>query len=278
MSRKFPEGENFGPFLKAWRKEAELTQASLAEETNITTRNISFFENGHSRPSRQMVKRIANALDLNDQAYMELLRAAGYASDNLAVADIDEYKKALDEAITLKLNKQNPLPAMVLNRRYEVTHINQGCKITLDHLFGRPFDDSRLPVSLFDILFNLESAFNYMSTNEASAKFYIQRIHREQFDHPEAEGLIKHYQKRYPQVPTEWWVFQPDYQPSPTTKMQFQSDGKSYEIISVISSLGSPHDLGGNITRLLETFPANKETRAFYQALWDSATRTNNEC
>ena len=54
----------FGRQLKYWRQVQGLSQLSLATLANTTTRHLSFLENGRSRPSDQMVMRLAEALEV----------------------------------------------------------------------------------------------------------------------------------------------------------------------------------------------------------------------
>jgi transcriptional regulator with XRE-family HTH domain len=55
---------DFGQLLKQWRQIQGFSQLELALSANSSTRHISFIETGRSRPSREMVLRLSDVLDL----------------------------------------------------------------------------------------------------------------------------------------------------------------------------------------------------------------------
>ena len=52
----------FGARLRRWRRHRDISQLALATLAGSTSRHISFLETGLSRPSRQMVLRLGEAL------------------------------------------------------------------------------------------------------------------------------------------------------------------------------------------------------------------------
>lgn len=51
----------FGPLLRQWRTARRMSQQQLAIESEVSTRHISYVENGKSSPSREMVLILASA-------------------------------------------------------------------------------------------------------------------------------------------------------------------------------------------------------------------------
>ncbi len=68
-----------GPLLREWRENRRLSQLDLSVAADISTRHISFLETGRARPSREMVLRIADCLDLPLRERNRLLLSAGFA-------------------------------------------------------------------------------------------------------------------------------------------------------------------------------------------------------
>jgi transcriptional regulator with XRE-family HTH domain len=68
-----------GELLRPWRQRRRLSQLALALEAEISTRHLSFIETGRSRPSREMILRLAEQLDVPLRERNQLLLAAGYA-------------------------------------------------------------------------------------------------------------------------------------------------------------------------------------------------------
>ena len=69
-----------GDLLREWRQHRRLSQLELSLEAEISTRHLSFLETGRSQPSRDMVLRLAERLDVPLRDRNLLLHAAGYAS------------------------------------------------------------------------------------------------------------------------------------------------------------------------------------------------------
>jgi transcriptional regulator with XRE-family HTH domain len=122
----------FGARLRQWRRHRGLSQLGLAGQVASTARHISFLETGRSRPSRQMVLRLADALDVGLRESNELLHAAGlpgtYPQATLDGPDLAPYRAAIDRM----LDAHEPYPAMVIDRHWNVILANRACSA----LFG----------------------------------------------------------------------------------------------------------------------------------------------
>ena len=57
-----------------------MSQARLAEDAEISTRHLSYLENGRSAPSRTMALFLGSALDLPLRERNALLEAAGFTA------------------------------------------------------------------------------------------------------------------------------------------------------------------------------------------------------
>jgi transcriptional regulator with XRE-family HTH domain len=122
----------FGARLRQWRRHRGLSQLGLAGKVASTARHISFLETGRSRPSRQMVLRLADALDVGLRGSNELLHTAGlpgtYPQATLDGPDLAPYRVAIDRM----LDAHEPYPAMVIDRHWNVFLANWACSV----LFG----------------------------------------------------------------------------------------------------------------------------------------------
>ena len=75
--------EQFGTFLKAQRRLAELSQRELARMTNLSDPYLSQLERGLHEPSIRVVKSIARALNIPAET---MLRNAGLLEDEAEVS------------------------------------------------------------------------------------------------------------------------------------------------------------------------------------------------
>ena len=115
----------FAQQLRYWRKTRNVTQLALALAAETTARHVSFLENGRSRPSEQMVRRLAAALDIPIREQNALLTAAGFAPAfqhrELADTALSVYRRALAHM----LRSNEPYPAVVIDRYYDILQANQ---------------------------------------------------------------------------------------------------------------------------------------------------------
>ncbi|MEL6876207.1 MAG: helix-turn-helix transcriptional regulator, partial [Pseudomonadota bacterium] len=54
----------FGAMLKQWRSIRRFSQLDLSLEADMSARHLSFLESGRANPSRAMVLRLSDALQL----------------------------------------------------------------------------------------------------------------------------------------------------------------------------------------------------------------------
>ena len=110
----------FGAALKQARGLNGMSQLNLALEAGVSARHVSFIEFGRSQPSRPMVLRLAEALDLPLRESNMLLNAAGYATHyrerGLEDADLAPARRILK----VMLERLDPYPALVFNRHWDL--------------------------------------------------------------------------------------------------------------------------------------------------------------
>ena len=117
---------SFGHLLKFWRKTRKISQESLALSADSSTRYISCLENAKSHPSRAMVDKLAEVLELGDRDSCYLHLAAGYLPD----ADYESLHEPqynwLRNAMQLTLKAMDPFPASLLDRYGKILMVNKG--------------------------------------------------------------------------------------------------------------------------------------------------------
>lgn len=95
-----------------------LSQLGLAGEADISARHLSFVETGRARPSRGMLLRLADELDMPPRTRNELLRAGGFA-DLHPRRSLDEPALAPARvAIEIVLRAHEPFPAVAVDRTW----------------------------------------------------------------------------------------------------------------------------------------------------------------
>src|SRR5947207_4972 len=115
-----------GKLIRHWRARRQLSQLDLAGEAGVSSRHVSFIETGRTQPSREMVLQLARALDVPLRDRNDLLTAAGFAPI-YRMTDLDAPALTLARrALDFILKGQEPYPALVLDRHWNVLKVNDG--------------------------------------------------------------------------------------------------------------------------------------------------------
>jgi transcriptional regulator with XRE-family HTH domain len=109
-----------GTLLQHWRQVRRKSQLALAIEAEVSPRHLCFIETGRAQPSRDMVLLLASALDVPLRERNVLLLAAGYAP-MYRETDLDSPELgAVRAALQAILRQQEPYPAVVMNRSWDI--------------------------------------------------------------------------------------------------------------------------------------------------------------
>jgi transcriptional regulator with XRE-family HTH domain len=102
-----------------------MTQLDLALEADVSTRHVSFLETGRSRPSPEMIQRLAERLDIPLRERNTLFIAAGFApaypESSLGGPELHAARVAVD----LVLAGHEPYPALAVDRHWTLVAANR---------------------------------------------------------------------------------------------------------------------------------------------------------
>ncbi|MBC7789628.1 MAG: helix-turn-helix transcriptional regulator [Anaerolineae bacterium] len=111
--------------MREWRQRRHLSQLALALKSDTSQRHLSFVESGRAQPSREMVLRMAEQLDVPLRERNRLLLAAGYAP---AYAERLLSHPALEvahSAVERVLTGHEPYPALAVDRFWTLVSANR---------------------------------------------------------------------------------------------------------------------------------------------------------
>lgn len=134
-----------GELLREWRERRRLSQLGLALEADVSARHLSFLETGRSRPSREMVLRLADHLDVPLRERNALLVAAGFAPVYPQRSLEDPALQPAMEAVSRVLTGYDPFPALAVDRHWTLVVANRA---VAPLLAGIPADLLRPPVNV----------------------------------------------------------------------------------------------------------------------------------
>ncbi len=115
---------DFAHVLKDWRRKRRLSQLQLATEAEVSSRHIAFLETGRARPSRGMVLRLAQVLDLPRPEANAILAAAGFSAQFPALGLDAAEMAVVARAMEWTIARHAPYPALVMDRSWHIVAMN----------------------------------------------------------------------------------------------------------------------------------------------------------
>src|SRR6201993_4232205 len=243
-----------GDHLREWRQRRHLSQLDLAGDAEISARHLSFVETGRAAPSRDMVLKLAERLNVPLRERNVLLVAAGYAPAFPQRSLDDPALKSAREAIDLVLRAHEPNPALAYDRHWNLVSANRMVAPLLEgvpqRLLGQPFNILRLafhPEGLAPRTVNLAEWAGHL----------LERLHR-QCEATADPELLKLYPdlKSYP-IPARAGPLPPDNVAIP---FKLRHGGEVLSFFSTTMVFGTPVDITLSELALETFFPADELT------------------
>ncbi|WP_371600108.1 helix-turn-helix domain-containing protein [Streptomyces sp. NBC_00564] len=260
-----PDGRGVGPLLRGWREQRRVSQLELALRAGSSARHISFIETGRSRPSEEMVLRLAEHLEVPVRERNALLLAAGYAPHYPETPLDDPAMDALREGMERLIQGYEPYPALVVDATYNVLAANRGIVMLLD---GVPEALLAPPLNAMRLTLHPQGMAPRIRNHRAWRDHLLAQMDR-QIALRRSEPLRALYEEvaAYP-VPDPTPEDQPlDAVPYFALPMRIEHDGRILSFISSISTFNTPMDV--TVSELaIETFlPADPATAKYLQNL-----------
>ena len=113
-----------GNLLREWRERRRLSQLALALDAEVSARHLSFLETGRARPSREMLLRLAERLEVPLRERNTMLLAAGFAPA-FPERDLDDPALGVAwAAVDRVLTGHEPFPALAVDRYWTLVAAN----------------------------------------------------------------------------------------------------------------------------------------------------------
>ena len=236
-----------------------MSQLALAIEADVSPRHVSFVETGRAQPSRDMVLHLATVLDVPLRERNSLLLAAGYAplykESPLDAPEIRAVRAALDAI----LSKQEPYPAVVMNRHWDIVATNSAASLFFGFLRdNRPVTSPNVVRMMFD-----PSELRPCVTNwDAVGESLVRRVYREAVGGvpDEKTNALLAEVLGFPGVPTKWARSDPNVPIVPLIPIAFSKSERNFTFFSAITTLGTPQDVTLQELRIECFFPMDDET------------------
>ena len=166
------------------------------------------------------------------------------------------------QAVERMLEGQEPYPAVVMDRHWNVVRTNSAANAFFGWLLGDR--DAEEPANVIRLMFDPEGLRRFVQNWENVAEVLIQRVHREAVGgFPDAETVALLEQAlAYPGVPAEWRT--PDFRtpPLPVVPVDWKKGGLALSYFSTVTTLGTAQDAAVQEIRIESFFPADDTTAA----------------
>jgi transcriptional regulator with XRE-family HTH domain len=253
----------FATRLRWWRERRGNSQLELAHVAEVSQRHLSFLELGRTKPSRDMVLRLAAALDLPAREQNALLLAAGFAPVWRERALGAPEMTMVDRALDFMLAQQEPYPGFVVDRRWNLLRANTAGQRFVGFLTDGPLfmPDPAQPINLADALV-APNALRPLIVNWREVVLYFIRSVRADAladGSSETEALLKRL-LAYPGVPALWENPAIEDMQEPVLAMHILKGAVSLRLFTTLATLGTAHDVTVQEIRIECFFPADVTT------------------
>ncbi len=252
-----------GTLLNEYRKTRRISQMDLGLQADVSSRHISFIENGRSQPSREMLLRLADVLDLSLRDSNLLLASGGYAAAYSEIALNSPAMSAVYNALNIMLDNHNPYPAIVVDNAWNIVMANSAYLAFSGLLAGT---SSTTEVNLIRMVLG-DTQFRSIIRNWDEVASYLLRRLKKQvlvFSSPELNSLYQEVMEfdlpdnwQQPNTPTE----------GPMLTVNLKIGELELSTFSTLSQFGSSLDVGIQELLIESYFPADDITKDFFHSL-----------
>jgi transcriptional regulator with XRE-family HTH domain len=254
--------------LRHWRTLRRLSQLALATEADVSARHISFLETGRSLPSRGMVLRLGEVLELPLAEQNVFLVAAGYtpvfSNRNLDAPELEPVRNALG----FILAQQEPFPAIVLDHAWNIRMRNDAA--------GRIFGALRRFYELSDV--EAENALHVLCHPKGLRRHVLnwaefagpllQAVQREASSGTNPDAVrLRDELLRYPDMPDLRRALPGDPGDLPFLVMRLKLGDDEVSFFTTLTTFAMPRDVALQQIKIECLFPADRKTEAFARRL-----------
>jgi transcriptional regulator with XRE-family HTH domain len=267
---------SFGSALCEWRAVRRLSQLDLALLTGISQRHISFVESGRAQPSRDMIFKLADGLDLPLRARNDLFLAAGFApAYSERRLELGEMTAARD-VLAMILRHHEPYPAVVMDASWNIVMQNAAASRILALCMGADALRQLFPdgvVNFVRLMFSERGLRPHIQNWPHTRLALLNRLRREAAGNPASpsEALRRSFDSGRPIASAEIMLQGEVLEPMLT--LQLRVGDTQLRLFNTFTTFGTPQDVLLQELRIDMSFPADEPTRRLLVA----AAKTGND-
>jgi transcriptional regulator with XRE-family HTH domain len=236
-----------------------LTQLELALRAEVSARHLSFVETGRSRPTSEMILRLAQQLDVPLRERNVLLLSGGYAPAFPAHTLADPPMQAVHEAIEHVLRAHEPYPAVVIDAGWELVAANDAVPLLTEGAAAALLEP---PVNVLRLSLHPEGMAPRIVNLAEWRAHLLDRLSRD-IESTAAPALIALRDELAgypsPSLPADE---HPDTR-AILVPLRLRARGTVLSLFSTTTVFGTPRDVTLSELAIESFYPADRETAAF---------------
>lgn len=249
-----------GELLREWRERRRRSQLDLALDAEVSTRHLSFVETGRSAPSRDMVLRLAQQLEVPLRERNYLLLAAGYAPA-YPEAPLDSPRMAaVRAAIRQVLRGHEPYPAIVVDRHWNLVEANASVALLLE---GVAPELLRPPTNVLRVSLHPDGLAPRIGNLAEWRAHLLSRLRRQVAITADREMAALYDELRgYPPADSPVLDVEMPAAGDVVVPLRIRIGGAELSFFGMVATFGTPVDVTVDELAIESFFPADAETAA----------------
>lgn len=248
-----------GSLIRGWRERRRLSQYELAGEAEISARHLSFIETNRSTPSREVIARLSERLEVPLSERNTLLLAAGYAPMYSAARLDSPNMEPIRNILAHLVN--TPIPTVIVDRGWDLIEMNAAARILVEgvaeHLLTPPVNVLRValhPDGMAKRIRNFDEWCDHLLDRLArearfSGSARLHALYEELKNLTDSRGTT-------------------DARPNePAVPLRLDHNGEELTFIGTVTTFGTPVDVTVSEIMIESFFPANDLARALVMDL-----------
>lgn len=253
MTKERPVGE----LLRDWRQRRRLSQLDLALDAEISSRHLSFVETGRSKPSSEMILRLAERLEVPLRERNQLLLAGGfapaYSESKLSAPEMS----AVTSALRQLLDAHQPNPALIVDEGWDLVDANAAVDLFLT---GAAPELLEPPVNALRLSLHPDGMASRI-VNLGEWRAHILARLRRQAERSGSASLVELWEelRAYPggeQQPAAG-------QGAIVVPLRYRYEGTELSFLSISAAFGTPMDVTVEELAIEAFYPADASTAEF---------------
>lgn len=246
-----------GDLIRYWRTARGVSQMALALEAGVSPRHMSFVETGRSRPSRDLLIRLAACLEIPSREENALLELTGYArrygESDLSDPDLAQVRKVL----RFLLDRHEPNSALVFDGHWNILMSNEAHRSSTSFFLEGRDVPAVIRENLLRLTFHPEALRRHIVNWHVVGPALLRRVERESAQAPSDRRLAALLEEMRGYGPVPRLLPEAVAAHQLLLPVHLRKGRIDLKLFSVLSTIGSAIDVALQELRVESFFPAD---------------------